>query len=211
MIASILEIRTVIDRPQLYLKHLDRLEILFSEMDRKFKKAADFYGFVCTGCDDNCCLSRFFHHSLLEYLYLFQGYKTLSQDNQHHVLNRAMEVKLDTTEGEKENYPVRRMCPLNFDTRCILYHFRPMICRLHGIPHELRKPGQQKIYGSGCEEFIRKCHKKPYFEFDRTAFYAEMADLEKDLRKVVGFSPKIKMTVAEMIISFQGHETTKAT
>ncbi len=45
-------------------------------MDLKYKEAADYYGFDCTGCEDNCCFTRFFHHTLLEYLYIMEGYGT---------------------------------------------------------------------------------------------------------------------------------------
>ena len=67
-----------------YVPFLDRLEILFSEMDRKYDEVADFYGFVCTGCENNCCLTRFYHHSLLEYLYLYEGYVALAQENTYY-------------------------------------------------------------------------------------------------------------------------------
>lgn len=185
-----------------YVPFLDRLGILFSEMDRKYNEVADFYGFVCTGCENNCCLARFYHHSLLEYLYLYEGYVALAQEKKISIMNRAMEVTRKTTESGEKGLPVRQMCPLNFKAVCILYNYRPMICRLHGIPHELARTGRQTIYGPGCDQFTQMCREKPYSRFDRTPFYTDMAALEKDLRKAVGFSQKLKWTVAEMIISF---------
>jgi len=95
---------------------------------------------------------------------------------------------------------VRLMCPLNFDAVCILYPYRPMICRLHGIPHELHKPGQNPVYGPGCETFDCRCGDKGYFKFDRTPFYRDMAALEQEARKTLGLAEKIRMTVAEMIV-----------
>jgi hypothetical protein len=97
--------------------------------------------------------------------------------------------------------PVRLMCPLNFDELCILYPYRPMICRLHGIPHELKKPGQKTIYAPGCETFDHRCGRLGYFEFDRTPFYRELAELEQEVKPALGITAKFKMSVAEMIVT----------
>ena len=74
-----------------------------------------------------------------------------------------------------------------------------MICRLHGIPHELHPPGQPVHYGEGCGAFAAQCGTKAVFKFDRTPYYTRMARLEKELRQALGFFEKIKMTVARMI------------
>jgi hypothetical protein len=76
-----------------------------------------------------------------------------------------------------------------------------MICRLHGIPHELRKPGQNAIRGPGCGMFAAQCSDQRYRKFDRTPFYFRMAKLESELKQAVGLSGKIKMTIAEIIAS----------
>ena len=93
------------------------------------------------------------------------------------------------------------MCPLNLDEMCILYPYRPMICRLHGIPHELKRPEQKTIYGPGCETFDHRCGRRAYFEFDRTPFYQELAKLEQAVKQALGIAEKFKMTIAEMIIT----------
>jgi len=94
------------------------------------------------------------------------------------------------------------MCPLNRDGLCVLYAYRPMICRLHGLPHELKKSDQTVLYGSGCPTFDRKCGDKTYLRFDRTSFYVEVAQIEQEFRLHLGTSQKIRMTVAEMIGTF---------
>jgi hypothetical protein len=76
-----------------------------------------------------------------------------------------------------------------------------MICRMHGIPHQLQKPGRKVIVGPGCGTFDDCCSHKGYFKFDRTPFYLEMAKLENEFKQTVGIAGKIKMTVAEMIVS----------
>lgn len=181
---------------------LKRLESLFAAMDKQYTATAARYGFVCKGCRDNCCRTLFFHHSLLEYLYLLQGFSTLNKDTQNEIKKKAEKVCRQIAEDEKKGKTPRRMCPLNFDGLCILYKYRPMICRLHGLPHELTKPGHSTVYIPGCDDFDRQCNGKPYMQFDRTLFYTDMAQCEKKLREAVGFNRKIKMTVAEMILDF---------
>lgn len=171
-------------------------------MDLKYKEAADYYGFDCKGCEDNCCFTRFFHHTLLEYLYIMEGYGTLDRAKQVEVKRRALEVCRKTDEAVEKGIPVRVMCPLNFDGLCLMYDYRPMICRLHGIPHELQRPGQSTMYGLGCDTFNKQCQEKELFKFDRTPFYIEMAELEKELRQEVGVRQKIKLTVAQMLAMF---------
>ena len=185
-----------------YAPFLGRFKIIFASMDLKYKEAADYYSFDCTGCEDNCCFTRFFHHTLLEYLYIMEGYGTLDRAKQVEVKSRALEVCRKTDEAVEKGIPVRVMCPLNFDELCLIYDYRPMICRLHGIPHELQRPGQSTMYGPGCDTFTKQCQEKELFKFDRTPFYVEMAELEKELRQAVGVRQKIKLTVAQMLTSF---------
>ena len=189
-------------RHTVHAPFLKRLKTIYATMDRKYKEAADYYGFHCTGCQDNCCLSRFYHHTLLEYLYILEGFKTLDNEKQNKAKGSASEVCRKTVLADKKGQSVRLMCPLNGDGLCLLYEFRPMICRLHGIPHELQQPGQGIVHAPGCEAFTDQHRNKTYFRFDRTSFFIEMAGLEKELKPAVGLRQKIKMTVAEMIVTF---------
>ena len=181
---------------------IERLTEIYSAMDNAYHRAADAYGFVCDGCRDNCCRTRFHHHTLIEYLYMIEGFDTLTPEKQNEVKARALTVADETASAVNSGSAVRTMCPLNFDERCILYPYRPMICRLHGIPHELHKPGQNPVYGPGCETFDRRCGPKGYYKFDRTPFYRDLAMLEQKARQTLGFAGKIRMTVAEMILDF---------
>ena len=94
------------------------------------------------------------------------------------------------------------MCPLNRNGLCLLYAYRPMICRLHGIPHQVQRPGLSVLNAPGCDIFAEQCQEKENFKFDRTPFYIEMAELERGLKQAVGITHKIKMTVAQMIKTF---------
>lgn len=181
---------------------LDRLQSIFAGMDRKYGAAAQFYGFQCRGCQDNCCRTRFYHHTYLEYLFICRGLDKLDASAQRAIRAKAVEVCRQTELADKQASAVRLMCPLNHDGRCMLYRYRPMICRLHGIPHELQKPGHPVMHGPGCGAFEKQCSAKPYFTFDRTQFYFEMAGLENEFKQAAGLSGKIKLTIAEMILEF---------
>ena len=181
---------------------LDRLKIIYASMDQKYQEAADYYGFECTGCEDNCCLTRFYHYTLIEYLCIKEGFHCLENRKQVEVKQRSLAVCRKTDEADKKGRPVQQMCPVNFGSLCVLYPYRPMICRLHGIPHELQRPDQGILNSPGCGTFALKCHGKKRFKFDRTPFYMQMAALEKEMKEAVGMTQKIKMTVAQMIVTF---------
>jgi Fe-S-cluster containining protein len=180
---------------------LDRLSSIYTDMDQVYSEAAAHYGFDCNACTDICCQTRFYHHTYLEYLYVQEGFKALSPDQRAEIKTAALSVNRQSTELDKTGKPVRLMCPLNVKRLCILYPYRPMICRLHGIPHELQKGADNRVFGPGCETFDSLCSHKRYFQFDRTPFYRKMAVLESQLRQASGVSGKIRMTLAEMIIN----------
>jgi hypothetical protein len=179
---------------------LDRLRDIFAAMDPAYIRAAEHYQFQCDGCTHNCCLTRFYHHTCLEYYYLRRGLESLDARKKSEILLRAEEVCRETAAADEKQLPVRQMCPLNHESLCILYPHRPMICRLHGIPHELQKPGQDVIHGPGCGTFNERCSNKPYTKFERTPFYIELARLENEFKQAAGRPGKIKMTISEMII-----------
>lgn len=177
-----------------------RLKKIYTAMDQAYRRVASDYRFSCDGCRDNCCQSRFYHHTVIEHDYLLEGLKTLTVKKQREIKSRAKNVVDQTSGGHARKEAVRMMCPLNFDQLCILYPYRPMICRLHGIPHELKKPGQGLLFGPGCESFSHQCGLKSYIRFDRTPLYRELAVLEQQVRQTLGFTGKIRMTVSEMIL-----------
>ena len=183
---------------------LERLQHLFTDMDLEYTRAIQYYGFNCDGCEQNCCRTRFYHHTYLEYLLVRAGLEELDPQKRRRIQSAAGDVCLEISWADKKGESVHLWCPLNYDERCTLYAFRPMICRLHGIPHELRKPAQNIVYGSGCETFDERCAEKSYFKFDRTPFYFAMAKLEREFKEATGLTGRVKMTIAEMILSM-GH------
>ena len=187
-----------------YLPLLDRLATLFAEMDQAYAAVADHYGFRCTGCVDNCCLTRFYHHTCGEYLYLAEGVGTLDAGVRQMIRNQALAVSTGMADADRRGETIHIMCPLNRDERCMLYTFRPMICRLHGLPHELHRTGNSPIKNPGCDAFFDQCRtsgKTDYIRFDRTPYYRQMAMLEQELRLETGYRDKIKLTIAQMLVT----------
>jgi len=180
---------------------LERLRDIFATMDLEYARVAAHYQFQCDGCTDSCCLTRFYHHTYLEYFYFRRSFEKLDSRKKDQIIVKAEDVCRETAKADENGMPVRLMCPLNDDSLCTLYPFRPMICRMHGVPHELQKPGQNVIHGPGCSTFDGRCADKGYFKFDRTPFYVALANLENEFKQTVGLEGRIRMTVAEMILS----------
>jgi Fe-S-cluster containining protein len=173
---------------------------LFQRMDQAYDHCAGQSGFVCNGCRDNCCLTRFYHHTLIEVLSIHSGLRALSVDRRRQIRAAAQSAKTKMTELQRRQEPISVMCPLNEEGRCALYEQRPMICRLHGIPHVLRRPDGRTRTGPGCDDFYRQCGRNDAAALDRTPLYMAMADLEHRLREKLNYRQKIKMTVAEIIV-----------
>lgn len=169
-------------------------------MDQAYNEVAGAYGFHCFSCSDNCCLTRFYHHTVIEFLYLCTGFADLEEHVQEEIRIRSAEVNENVEQAEAAGKVPRVMCPLNKEGLCVLYEYRPMICRLHGIPHEFVHPIKNKIFGPGCHEFDAQCGHEQYRVFNRTPFYREMALLERRLRETTGITEKLKKTVAQMLV-----------
>ncbi len=182
-------------RPETVQRFLERLRILYADMDDAYEEIARHYGFVCNGCSDNCCESLFFHHTIVECLYLIDGFRGLPQAERQDILEKA-----EAMSGTN----LRGTCPLNANGRCRLYSFRPMICRLHGIPHEIRPPGRPPSHHPGCAAF-ESIHPASFDRrLDRTPHYTALARLEQDARKALGFHSRIHLTVAQILATFNG-------
>ena len=183
---------------------LEKVGKLFLAMNEKYHETATHYGFHCNGCVDNCCMTLFYHHTYLEFFYLKTGFERLSSHLKNQLHQRAVEVCRQHHETNPKRISARTMCPANIEGKCVVYHYRPMICRLHGIPSEWsipQKSGAVRTFiSSGCEEFSRQCKKTEYHKFDRTSFYKQMAMLENQLKTHFGIDQKIKKTVAEIIL-----------
>jgi Fe-S-cluster containining protein len=194
---------------QILERHSDtfcQLAALYDQMDAAYSTIAQNYGFLCMGCEDNCCRTRFYHHTVLEAAGLWTGYRELpellraSSLERAHTYFRALEAR------KGHDRPLRILCPLNVDERCLLYRQRPMICRLHGIPHTMQHPTRGLITGTGCHMFEGSHSRADGHPLDRTPLYAAMAMLEKSLRRAAGFESAVRLTIAEMILVFEDRD-----
>ncbi|MDF1593733.1 MAG: hypothetical protein P1P89_19675 [Desulfobacterales bacterium] len=186
---------------QAFIPFRNALVEIYAAMDQAYSVTADQLGFVCSGCEENCCRSRFYHYTYLEYFYLLEGVNQLGP-----ALRLSVRQSAETVRQEDplkiNGIRNRPLCPLNLAGRCSVYLYRPMICRLHGIPYRLKRPGLEPLRGPGCETFERERRDPEAVRLDRTPFYRQLAGLERNLRQAVGVDLKLKMTIAEMIISF---------
>lgn len=176
-------------------------EQLLARMDQAYRQTADAAGFECRGCLENCCRTLFYHHTLTELLYLKAGLARLSADMHNRIRERAgaaVDRMRCTQQAQQPSAGI--MCPLNEQDRCLLYAHRPMICRLHGLPHRLQRPDGKVQSGPGCDDFYRQCGPASPAALDRTPHYIAMAGLEKALRQKWDFSTRIKMTIAQMVV-----------
>lgn len=191
-------------KPDSFLKHdiSNKISVLYREMEESYENTAESLGFSCSGCPDNCCDSYFLHHTYSEWLYLWQGLKTLDELQLQRIIAEAAR---NVTESEAALSRGKRpmiMCPLNLDGRCSLYPYRLMICRLHGVPSSMTRPDGRKINFPGCfrcQEQIKKSDTVTHL--DRTRFFKRLVALELELlTEARAAVPRIKLTIAQMIV-----------
>ena len=179
--------------------HFHRLKDLYTKMSETYRQTAAQYEFSCQDCPDNCCMTRFYNHTYIEYFFLMEGMAELTVEKQTEIKQKAIDVCHQMADMEARGEAPRVMCPVNVEGLCNMYEHRPMICRLHGIPYDLLIPGREPHRGEGCTVFNDKFQSKPYIPFDRTPLYQTLSGLERQVRAVTGKTRKIKMTIAEMI------------
>ena len=176
----------------------ERLETLYNAIDDAYEEAARHYDFQCSGCEDNCCMTHFYHHTHIEFFYIVRGFRALPYNLKNDILSRARTIQEEKAKDDVKIESSRLMCPLNINGKCVIYRHRPMICRMHGIPHELKRPGAPVHYGQGCDLFMERHFNENYVPFDRTPFYFKMARLEDDMKRKHNLSGKFKKTIFEM-------------
>jgi Fe-S-cluster containining protein len=176
-----------------------RMRDIYDVMDEAYDKVQRHYGFSCEGCTDNCCTQRFHHHTLAEYYYLLEGLKQADPELVRQIMRKAG-VVVESYEKERglgEMLPL--MCPINFDGLCRIYEHRPMICRMHGLPHRFKRPDGREERGGGCARFSDE-HPKVDWTVDRTKAYAGLAKVEAEIRRRTLIRDRVKLTTAEMLI-----------
>ena len=110
------------------------LEKLDKELKEYFNDQKDFV-FCKSGCS-NCCKESYYPVSALEYEYIKLGLSRLDKDKQILVLNKAFNIFIKRFEFIKingENALFNYECPFLKDKNCIIYEYRPILCRTYGL------------------------------------------------------------------------------
>jgi protein tyrosine phosphatase (PTP) superfamily phosphohydrolase (DUF442 family) len=147
-----LESRNIVDLSTYFAEY----EALVQKIDEDVKEAGKTLGDIlkCGLETDECCF-QYFDLQLIEVIYLNNKMnKALKSDVRSEVIHEAVEVSkkirgIRRLLGEKgddpdnadntfiETYAKEKiLCPLNRDSKCLLYEYRPIRCRLYGVPNK---------------------------------------------------------------------------
>lgn len=188
-------------------KLAEELSKIYMDMENGYDLTAAEVGLSCQGCPDNCCDSYFLHHTYSEWAYLWQGFRAIHKKNRLEITARAEEYiqnsKIMLAKQQRPQLP----CPL-LDEKglCSLYQHRMLVCRMHGIPADMTRPDGQSMHFPGCfrcQEVVAQKYPKGLDipSMDRTGLFRRMVSLEsKLLSGRRHLMPRVKMTIAEMII-----------
>jgi Fe-S-cluster containining protein len=190
-----------------------RYEILVFKADQAFHKMQEEYGEYIK-CKIHCsdCCHAIFGLFLIEAAYLQQHFNQLDRKERHAALlrgensekeHRDLEKKLKTYANDPQtaSYSLgkeRIRCPLlNDHQECILYVYRPITCRVYGIPlviqgkaHVCGKAGFKK--GESYPTFnLDKVHRELYLLSRELLGRAGRKDLER-VSLLISMSKAIK-------------------
>lgn len=178
-----------------------RIRELYRKIDSAYAAAAEKTGLTCEGCDGViCCSVDLTLHTFIEISYLRLGFKTLEPSLHSEILKKSLwivDAKRVAPYGDRYRNAV---CALNFAGACILYEYRPMICRLAGIPHVFTRPDGSEAQSGGCKKFEETFRgQNTEAKIDRSEFYREMADMEIEAVRARGKRTE-KLTVSEALV-----------
>jgi protein-tyrosine phosphatase len=147
-----LESKNVVDLSTYFTEY----EALVQKIEEDINKAGQSIGDIhrCGLKSDGCCL-RYFDLQLIEVIYLNNKMnRTLKSHERSEViqeavrvykktraLQRILEKKEDDPEVNKKNLIAaynkeKILCPLNRESKCCLYDYRPIRCKFYGIPEK---------------------------------------------------------------------------
>ncbi len=173
----------------------DPYDELVKEADYVFQQIKERYP-ECVKCKIYCsdCCYAIFGLFLIEAFFLKYDFENLDKEVKAKALKRAEQADKQLSNIQKRledfkddpymiNYVLARgriRCPLlSEDNRCILYPYRPITCRVYGIPILVR--GTLRVcYKSG----FKKGEKYTAYNLDKT--HKELYSLSKELIKAAG-------------------------
>ena len=180
---------------------------IYQSMAADYDEVAQAITLTCTGCPDNCCDSYFLHYTYSEWAYLWEGIRKLDDAHIDRIVQRSRDYVAQSQIMIAQGLRPQIMCPLNEDGLCGVYTHRLMICRTHGVPATLIRPDGQHLRFPGCfrcQEIVQQRYTPEESQapaVDRTVLYRRLAQLEsRFLGNRRGLLPRIKMTIADMIV-----------
>ena len=101
-----------------YIEFLEQLDLRLEAYFNLHKE----YVLCKKGCS-LCCECGDYPISQIEFEYLMKGYIELDDASKQIVRQNINDIK----KGE--------ICPFLFDNKCLVYEYRPVICRVHGLAY----------------------------------------------------------------------------
>jgi len=165
-------------------------ELLVDKADAAFQRMVKEHG-ACIKCERHCsdCCHAVFGLFLIEAAYLKQHFDQLESNVVRGALLRCndteraikrLEIRLQRCEDDPRMQAhvlarERIRCPLLDENQdCILYAYRPITCRVYGIPTKIQ--GQARVCGKAG---FKKG--EPYPAFDLDGLYRDLHNLSKEL------------------------------
>ncbi len=185
----------------------DPYDELIKEADRAFQEIKEKYP-EYVKCKIQCsdCCHAIFGLFLIEAFFLKYDFENLDTETKKKALERAKQAdkELENIQKRLEDFKDdpsmisyilargRVRCPLlSDDNKCILYPYRPIICRVYGVPI-LSRGNLRVCYKSG----FKKGEKYTSYNLDKTN--KELYSLSKELIKAAGVKDESR---ASLIIS----------
>ncbi|MFP4167615.1 MAG: YkgJ family cysteine cluster protein [Desulfonatronovibrionaceae bacterium] len=180
-----------------FSRHFEKYENLLQQINSVFERMQKEYPQEVTcglGCTD-CCYALFDLH-LVEALYLNHKFKTLDKNEQDRILveadkadRKAFKLKRklakESSHGRDDEELLRRFsrerlrCPLlREDDTCALYQFRPITCRVYGLPLDIN--GETHTCGKSGFEPGQK-----YPTVKMRTIHENLAIMDKELAKAI--------------------------
>ncbi|MBF7081473.1 YkgJ family cysteine cluster protein [Desulfallas sp. Bu1-1] len=174
---------------------IQEYEQLAAKADRAFREMQRQYG-KCVKCHEQCsdCCNAVFGLFLVESLYLSRHFNALDEESRRIILARADQADRDLLEMQKRLEQLgddpqklseaigreRVRCPLlSEEHKCSLYPYRPVTCRVYGIPTVING----KIHACWKAGFEKG---KAYPAFDLDGIYKELYRLSKKILERAG-------------------------
>ncbi|MDQ1334505.1 MAG: hypothetical protein QG552_1455 [Thermodesulfobacteriota bacterium] len=198
---------------------------IVSRADEAFQQIKEAFP-ECIGCEPRCadCCHAVFGLFLIEAAFLKRDFDQLDEEQRKAALKRGRDadLALEKLEGTLRSFKddpqmmsyslarARIRCPLlNDQNECVLYPYRPITCRVYGVPTRVR--GVPRVCGKAG---FKKGEEYPVFDLD--GVHRELHQLSRELLErnggkdperaslLLSMSKVIKTPLEELITEISG-------